>query len=160
MKGRYQKILGISIMVLCAGILIWLLLPRSFSSAMGKGFEPDRFLGVDATLIAVPTEAPFEHRILTVDLQDSTDELLALLNQRNYIPLPMPGNTRQLTLTYEVHLCFSVPDGVYCMRFTGDDPIEMTASTPETGFRERSYRTAGGQAFQQEILDFLLKQAV
>ena len=148
MNPRTKRILIAAGLAVAVG-LIWLLFPRTLDQAMGGDFDRTEVLSVQALLMSRG-----ESKEVTIDPKDpACQELLTLLDSRRYVRTP-PRQWQEITLAYHVILAFGTEGADHCMDFTGDDGMRFYGSH----VRDRWFRTPGGEAFQQEILDLLLAQ--
>ena len=151
MNPRTKKILlfALAVVLILVAVVIWIRYPRTFDQAMGIDREAVNQVHVTLT-------GQGGNRELTIlPAATAYGELMALLEEPSYIPLYLDKGNRTMTLDYEVSLSFLQGEEAYGMTFSGDKPIWFVGS----GMRDRSFRTSGGEVFQQEILDFLLEQA-
>ena len=149
MNVRTKRIIAVFELVIVIALIAWALCPRSIDQALGIDREA-------VTQVHVTLTGQEETREVTLNPDDPAyGELLALLEEQTYIPLYLDKDNRSVILDYEGNLTFYQGEAAYGMTFSGDKPIWFVGS----GMRDRSFRTAGGEAFQQEILDFLLAQS-
>lgn len=153
MNVRTKRIVAVFELVIVIALILWFLCPRGIDQALG--IDQEAVTQVHVTLTGAG-EKEGDNRELTLTPDDPAyGELMTLLSYQKYIPLYLDKDNRAVTLDYEVTLTFLQGEGAYSMTFSGDKPIWFVGS----GMRDRSFRTSGGEAFQQEILDFLLAQA-
>ena len=142
-------------LAICAALLIWSEAPRSFSYA--SGIDPAEIVAVDIYLLAVEAENSWWTTLPPDD--PAFTALWDKLDSEKYYPLVtenvpkalhMPGGGHGIHLDYEVNLFF---------RSRGEPPHHISIDGWEGIQMGRwFYRTSGGLAFQQELLDLLLAQ--
>ena len=151
MSKRRKVALAVPL-VLCAAVLLWAFLPRSFQQASHVPLKQVTRIGVCLHPTKVPTEGYYTLSLLPED--PAFKQLLELLESKKYFPM-VPGNRgRLLLLDYHVSIDFLLTDrdGAYWgfgTYFTGDQPIQIG---------QRDYTVSGSKAFQQAVLDLLLAQ--
>lgn len=126
--------------------------PKDLTAALGDGFYPETVTTISATLS--PVTAGGEEITLDFSAGEETfGQLLALLEEPSYSRTFTSDD--QTTLDYRVQLTFAAEDAqTWDYQFQGGKLIQA-GSAGQTG----TYQISGGQATQQEIVDFLLDQA-
>lgn len=149
MNPRTKRGLTIAVLLVLLAALVWFLYPRRFDQAMGKTFDPQEVVSVQAILHG--SETLLE---VTLSPEDPAyEELLTLLESKKYVRTP-GREWQEITLDYSVILAFGREGGDNCLDFTGEDAMRFYGSHEG----ERWYRVSGAQAFQQKVLDLLLAQ--
>lgn len=121
--------------------------PKGLESALGSGFTP-----ADVTKIGVVLVPASGDQISTEVL--STDEefpkLLAVLQEPSYSRTSAKDD--QITLDYQVYISFADDEAwAWRYQFQGGKLIQAGPSD-----KLKTYQISGGQATQQEILDYCL----
>lgn len=136
----------LALLVVAAAALFW---PRTLSQTMGGDFAPHQLTAIQADL----TSPVQETRTLQLTPQDPAfQQLLALLESSRYVFWYPGSGPRQVTLGYTVTLTFSQEMAVSTLTLCGDKAIDIYNGS------QKACRATGGQAFQEEVLDFLLSQ--
>lgn len=151
MNVRTKRIIAVFELVIVIALIVWALCPRSIGQALGGSFDQEQVTQVQAVL----TKDGVSRDIFFSPDDPAYEALMTLLSSQKYVPIYLDKDTRYVTLEYDVILAFRQEGADHTMHFSGDDPIWFTGSD----VRDRSFRTSGGEAFQQEILDFLLAQS-
>lgn len=150
---KKKTTLGIVLALLIAVVLLYHLVPRSFSQIMKESTDTD-LAGVgtiDVLIIPLSQGGPEANYPLHQD-DPAFQDLLDLLGSRRYAPLLGKPEIQYIYLDCQVFLSF---DRAVCLEFSGDR--EMCFSSAK---HNRFIRTGGsGEAFQQEILALLLDAA-
>ena len=157
---KKKAILPIVLAVLVAGVLLYHIVPRSFSQIMKESVDTDP-AGVEVIDVLI---IPLDHEpdasserepgiSYTLTKGDPAfQDLMDLLSSRRYAPLLGRPEVQYICIDGQVTLSF---DGAACLTFSGDRELRLYSSK-----HERYIRTCGnGEAFQQEILDLLLDAA-
>lgn len=138
----------LALLVVAAAALFW---PRTLPQAMGGDFDPAQLTAIQADLTAPGQET----RTLQLSPQDPAfQQLLDLLDSTRYVFWYPGSGPRQVTLEYTVALTFSQEMAVSTLTLCGDKAIDLSNGSP------KAYRATGGPAFQEEVLDFLLRLPV
>lgn len=151
MSRRTKHIIAVFALVIVIALAAFALWPRTLEQALGGRFNWAETTEVIVDLNSLNHDEGNMTLIFTPD-EERCEGLVDLLTSRRYIPIYLNDNTREITLDYTMHITFSQPDATYCLDMSGADVIWFSGSD----VRDHSYRTAGGEAFQREILDYLL----
>ncbi|MCF0123845.1 MAG: hypothetical protein HUJ67_07000 [Ruminiclostridium sp.] len=138
--------------VIVVALALWLFLPKSFERAMNYDFDPAQVTEVEATL--APRETGEALTIVIDPKTEAYDQLMDLLESKRYMAQGDGGQDRGLTLDYGVVIEFRQGMDRFELAFTGAEQMDFTGGGDDV----RAYRTSGSQAFQQEVLTFLLAQ--
>lgn len=134
-------------------IILYFFAPRSFSLAMGGGFDREQVTQIQVELTNYSGDGQ-RGRTLQLSPDDpAAQELLDRLDGKWYFPYYVENDSRQLTLGYIIYITFSQPEGGYGCTMTGDRAIDMTSAGGS-----HSYQVSGSEEFQRSLLDFLLQQ--
>lgn len=150
--SRKHKIALVELVVILL-IVLYFFAPRSFSLAMGGGFDPAQVTEIQVHLMTFSEDNQPERTLLLDRSDPAAQELLDRLDGKWYFPYYVEDDSRQLTLGYMIYVTFSQPEGGYGCTMTGDRAIDMTSAG-----RSRSYQVSGSEEFQRSLLDFLLQQ--
>lgn len=149
---KKEGAVGLFLIAVIVVIAVLFLRPKDLSAALGDGFSPETVTAISATLS--PATAGGEE--ITLDFpagEETFGQLLALLEEPSYSRTFTSDD--QTTLDYRVQLTFAAEDAqTWDYQFQGGKLIQA-GPAGET----KTYQISGGQATQQEIVDFLLDQA-
>ena len=120
-------------------------LPKSFSQAMGKGFDPDQVTAVTVQLEGARGKRG-DDPIYT--------ELIDRLESRKYLPLYLNTTVRTTTLDYVTTLTFEQNGADYIFSFCGDRAMDVK------GVKTRTVQLKNYEAFQSSLLALLLGLAI
>lgn len=144
--------IGLLLIAVVVVVAVIFLRPKGLSAALGDGFTPEAVTAISATLSPVTTGG----EEITLDFpagEETFGQLLALLQEPSYSRTFTSDD--QIALGYQVYLSFATEEAwAWSYQFQGGKLIQA-GPAGET----KTYQISGGQATQQEILDFLLKQA-
>ncbi len=152
MNVKTKRAIAVVELVIVIALVVWALYPRSIDQALG--IDREAVTQVQVSLSGVGARQGEEQTFTLSPGDPGCEALLSLLSSQRYIPIYLDKDTRTASLDYEVQLTFFQGEAAYAMNFSGDKPIWFVGS----GMRDRSFRTSGGEAFQQEILDLVRKQ--
>ena len=144
--------IGLLLIAIVIVVAVVFLRPKGLDAALGNGFTPDQVTQITAQV----TERMEDQPDVTVTLSSSDEafpQMLALLQEPSY----------SLTFTKEedaylgavVSITITGNEGQnWSYNFHGGKLIQSGSDG-----KMKTYQISGGQATQQEILDFLLEQA-
>ena len=121
-------------------------LPKSFSQAMGKGFDPDQVTAVTVQLEGARGKRGEEHTFTLSPTDPIYTELIDRLESRKYLPLYLNTTVRTTTLDYEQN------GADYIFSFCGDRAMDVK------GVKTRTVQLKNYEAFQSSLLALLLGQ--
>lgn len=153
---KRKSILAIGLAAVLALALLYYLLPRSFSQAMGGGFDLAQVDQVDVLLSKIDAQGPDSQASTPLSPKDSR-ALLEKLNSRSYFLLPGQKPNWEITLGYDVRLGFSYHGYSHyaSLSFCGDSELEVFGTAHH---HPRTIRVSGDNAaFQRELLALLLE---
>lgn len=127
-------------------------LPKSFSQAMGKDFDPDRVTAVTVQLEGARGKCGEDHTFSLSPADPIYTELIDRLESRKYLPLYTNTTARTTTLDYVVTLIFQQDGAEYIFTFCGDRAMDVR------GVKTRTVQLKGYEAFQSSLLALLLGQ--
>lgn len=127
-------------------------LPKSFSQAMGKGFDPDQVTAVTVQLEGARGKRGEDHTFTLSPTDPIYTELIDRLESRKYLPLYLNTTVRTTTLDYVTTLTFE-QNGADCIfSFCGDRAMDVK------GVKTRTVQLKNYEAFQSSLLALLLGQ--
>lgn len=141
-------------LVIVVVIALFFFCPRAFDGAMGWSFDPAEMEEVQILLQGTGDKAGDDRTITLTPGQPEYDGLIDLLESKLYFPYYLNGKQRDITLDYWVTILFTQPEnkGVRTYAFSGSRAIDTAGEDT----RDRTFQLKDGQAFQQQVLDFLL----
>lgn len=149
---KKEGAVGLFLIAVIVVIAVLFFRPKDLSAALGDGFSPETVTTISATLS--PVTAGGEE--ITLDFpagEETFGQLLALLEEPSYSRTFTSDD--QIALGYQVYLSFATEEAwAWSYQFQGGKLIQA-GPAGET----KTYQISGGQATQQEIVDFLLDQA-
>lgn len=144
--------IGLLLIAVIVVVAVIFLRPKGLSAALRDGFAPDQVTQVTAQVTERMEDAP--DVTVTVAAQDEAfPQLLALLQEPSYSRTFSQEEDAYLGAVVSMTLTGSQGQS-WAYSFQGGKLIQA-GPAGET----KTYQISGGQATQQEILDFLLKQA-
>ena len=144
--------IGLLLIAVIVVVAVIFLRPKGLSAALGDGLAPDQVTQVTAQVTERMEDAP--DVTVTVAAQDEAfPQLLALLQEPSYSRTFSQEEDAYLGAVVSMTLTGSQGQS-WAYSFQGGKLIQA-GPAGET----KTYQISGGQATQQEILDFLLKQA-
>ena len=142
--------LVVVLLFLMAFGMIFLFMPKEFTTAMGSDFDISQVEKIEANLI------PVEGEPLKVTLNQGEEEyvdLITLLQEPNYSRTSSKSD--EITLGYQVYISFADSESWgWSYEFMGGKLVQTGPSTDM-----KTYQISGGEESQQKILDFLLPLA-
>ena len=142
--------LVVILLFLAAFGMIFLFMPKEFTTAMGSDFDISQVEKIEADLIPVGGEP------LQVTLNQGEEayvDLITLLQEPTYSRTSSKSD--EITLDYQVYISFADSESWgWSYEFMGG---KLVSAGPSDAMK--TYQISGGQESQQAILDFLLSQA-
>lgn len=147
-----KLILPVISVLFVAVVLLYLGFPRTFSQIMKESVDvdPAGVERIDVLVVPFPEGGPEADYRLTKD-DPAFQDLLDLLSSRRYTPMLGKPESRYITLECNIMLTFDRS----CIDLSGDRDIWLSSDRHSRYIRSVN----GGEAFQREILDFLLAAA-
>lgn len=143
--------IGLLLIAVIVVVAVIFLRPKGLSAALGDGFAPDQVTQVTAQVTERMEDAP--DVTVTIAAEDEAfPQLLALLQEPSYSRTFSQEEDAYLGAVVSMTLTGSQGQS-WAYSFQGGKLIQA-GPAGET----KTYQISGGQATQQEILDFLLEQ--
>lgn len=146
--SRKHKIALVELAIILL-VVLYFFCPRPFSWAIKGGFDPEAVTALQVTLTGGGQEESYEMDPKGADYAG----LVELLSSKAYIPLYLNSEARQSPLGAQATLTFTQAEGEYTFSFSGDRALDATAP----GVTPHAFQLTDSLAFQQEVLDYLLK---
>ena len=149
MNPRTKRWLLAAEVLILAVLALWVLYPRSLNQVMGRDFDREEILQVQATLANMDMDTGGIREVFLTPDDPAYEELMTLLDGQTYRFPGLASRSREITLDHTVRLTFAQNAAHWEYSFTGADDIQIG---------DRTFHARDGEAFQQEVLDLLLAQ--
>lgn len=148
---KKEGAIGLILIAIIVVVAILFLRPKDLSAALGDGFAPDQVTQVTAQVTERMEDQP--DVTVTIAAEDEAfPQMLALLQEPSYSRTFSKDEDAYLGAVVSMTLTGSQGQS-WEYRFQGGKLIQAGPAG-----ESKTYQISGGQATQQEILDFLLEQ--
>lgn len=151
MTQKTKRTIAVIELVIVVALVAYFFLPRHFDGAMSGNFDRETVTAVQVVLTGRGDQEDGREAAIQPGTP-AYEELIALLDSKQYQPYYVGEGPRTPSLPYTAELTFTTPGGEYAIAFCGDLAMDFTGSD----VRPRTFRVSDSEAFQQELLEFLL----